>query len=281
MCRSMEADSSSNHCKITVKAETEDNEHVESKHLVEKGTALKVLVKEWATRYHVPVHAVGLEDATGAVINLDMTPLELHWESTAEVHAVPVDEDYMEGKAPGGKENQQISSGTNPPKANRQISSDTTSPKAKRSRVQKSGLPQTTQVHHDSSPKVSAEISQLSTSPSVSAASPVNVGVPSLAQVNQLTEASGSAARMSTKQPTATVPSMPQGRVAGGGGALPGYDEPIIFVQKNPKRPGTESAQRFDKYKAAKTITQALALGACKGDIKNDWDKGYFSRQGK
>jgi len=62
-------------------------------------------------------------------------------------------------------------------------------------------------------------------------------------------------------------------------GAIPGDDEKILFKQTNPKRSGASSYTRYDKYKAATTIREAYTMGAMKGDIKHDWEKGYFSRQ--
>jgi len=50
----------------------------------------------------------------------------------------------------------------------------------------------------------------------------------------------------------------------------------VAFVQENPKRDGTLAYERPTKYCTAKTGDQGLRLGACIGDIKNDFDKGYL-----
>ncbi|CAK9028019.1 Poly(A) RNA polymerase GLD2-A [Durusdinium trenchii] len=60
--------------------------------------------------------------------------------------------------------------------------------------------------------------------------------------------------------------------------APPGLDEPIEFLQVNPKKAGSTSFDRYEKYKMGKTVREALALGAAKGDIAYDWPKGFFKR---
>eukprot|EP00913_Durusdinium_trenchii_P020057 g18849.t2 len=63
------------------------------------------------------------------------------------------------------------------------------------------------------------------------------------------------------------------------GGNIPGDDEPVVFQADNPKRSGTTAYERYEKYKSAKTITEALEKGAARGDIINDFKKGFFGRQ--
>lgn len=60
------------------------------------------------------------------------------------------------------------------------------------------------------------------------------------------------------------------------GSNLPGLDEPIEYLQENPKKVGTAGHDRYEKYKGAKTFTEALSLGSAKGDLKHDWMKGYI-----
>lgn len=60
--------------------------------------------------------------------------------------------------------------------------------------------------------------------------------------------------------------------------SAPGLEEPIQFLQTNPKKAGGTSFHRYEKYKHAKTVKEALALGAAKGDIAYDWKQGFFKR---
>lgn len=55
---------------------------------------------------------------------------------------------------------------------------------------------------------------------------------------------------------------------------LPGEDDPIEFDVVNKKRMGSAAWERFEKYKQAKTMRQALELGAARGDIKYDLKSG-------
>merc|ERR1712039_488412 len=61
-------------------------------------------------------------------------------------------------------------------------------------------------------------------------------------------------------------------------GGCPFGSEAIKFQQPNPKRDGTASHARYEKYMKAKTPQQALSLGAVKGDLVNDYTKGYMKR---
>lgn len=60
--------------------------------------------------------------------------------------------------------------------------------------------------------------------------------------------------------------------------SAPGLEEPIQFLQTNPKKAGGTSFHRYEKYKHAKTVKEALGLGAAKGDIAYDWKQGFFKR---
>jgi hypothetical protein len=60
--------------------------------------------------------------------------------------------------------------------------------------------------------------------------------------------------------------------------AQPAGNEPIVYAQKNPKKVGSSSHKRYDKYKAARTPLEAVSLGARQGDIAYDWSKGFIKR---
>eukprot|EP00440_Ansanella_granifera_P056102 gb/GFBE01060806.1/.p1 GENE.gb/GFBE01060806.1/~~gb/GFBE01060806.1/.p1 ORF type:complete len:281 (+),score=63.49 gb/GFBE01060806.1/:1-843(+) len=58
-----------------------------------------------------------------------------------------------------------------------------------------------------------------------------------------------------------------------------GDDEHIVFQQENPRKAGTQTWSRYEKYKVAKTLREALSLGAARGDLKGDLEKGLCKRQ--
>mmetsp|Transcript_107784 Transcript_107784/g.332999 ORF Transcript_107784/g.332999 Transcript_107784/m.332999 type:complete len:398 (+) Transcript_107784:53-1246(+) len=61
-------------------------------------------------------------------------------------------------------------------------------------------------------------------------------------------------------------------------GACPQSGESVTFDVRNPKKAGTASHDRYEKYKAAKTPGEALRLGASKGDLLHDFKRGFMKR---
>ena len=55
-----------------------------------------------------------------------------------------------------------------------------------------------------------------------------------------------------------------------------GPDRALAILQDNPKKSGSLSHARYDRYKLAKTLSQFYALGGTKGDLTNDTAKGYI-----
>lgn len=49
----------------------------------------------------------------------------------------------------------------------------------------------------------------------------------------------------------------------------------IQFEPINPKKRGSEAYDRYEQYKWARTVGEALRRGAAKGDIKYDLEKGF------
>ena len=54
-------------------------------------------------------------------------------------------------------------------------------------------------------------------------------------------------------------------------------DLPILFVQKNPKSATTKSRKRYESYKSARTLREALLFGATVADLGWDYVRGFFS----
>lgn len=63
-----------------------------------------------------------------------------------------------------------------------------------------------------------------------------------------------------------------------GDGPVPEGDEAIVFQAANPKKAGSNAHGRYEKYKKATTVKQALGLGADKADIAHDFKKGFMKR---
>ena len=52
-------------------------------------------------------------------------------------------------------------------------------------------------------------------------------------------------------------------------------DVTIAVRQENPKRPGSQSHARYEKYKAATTLSEFRSLGGSAADFKYDSAHGY------
>ena len=55
-------------------------------------------------------------------------------------------------------------------------------------------------------------------------------------------------------------------------------DVAIVLRQANPKRPGSQSHARYEKYKAATTRSEFRLLGGSSADFKYDLAHGFCSR---
>jgi len=62
---------------------------------------------------------------------------------------------------------------------------------------------------------------------------------------------------------------------------LPSDDEAVAFVQDGLRRPHTAGALRFERYKAARTLREAKALGASVGDLRYDLSQDILHRAAK
>eukprot|EP00440_Ansanella_granifera_P002899 gb/GFBE01003165.1/.p1 GENE.gb/GFBE01003165.1/~~gb/GFBE01003165.1/.p1 ORF type:complete len:347 (+),score=81.16 gb/GFBE01003165.1/:1-1041(+) len=49
----------------------------------------------------------------------------------------------------------------------------------------------------------------------------------------------------------------------------------ISFRSENPKRSGTKAHERYEQYKTATTVAEAIRLGASRGDVSNDVKQGF------
>merc|ERR1719473_1729626 len=51
----------------------------------------------------------------------------------------------------------------------------------------------------------------------------------------------------------------------------------ILFQQTNPKRPGSESHTRYEKYKSASNVGEFIDHGGKRADLLYDYSKGYMT----
>lgn len=51
---------------------------------------------------------------------------------------------------------------------------------------------------------------------------------------------------------------------------------PVRLIQENPKKVGSKSHKRYERYKSASTLQEMLNLGAVRGDLYNDMERGFI-----
>lgn len=60
------------------------------------------------------------------------------------------------------------------------------------------------------------------------------------------------------------------------GAAVEGFERLIAFDEMNPKRLGSQSWDRYEKYKFCRTVEEATRKGASRQDIQNNHKMGYL-----
>ncbi|CAK0853099.1 unnamed protein product, partial [Prorocentrum cordatum] len=74
----------------------------------------------------------------------------------------------------------------------------------------------------------------------------------------------------------AAAPTMPPKQVTLHDNLVVDRDQPVQYVQENPKKSGGKSYERYERYKVARTIGQAFDLDAVRGDIFYDHKHGFL-----
>ena len=55
-------------------------------------------------------------------------------------------------------------------------------------------------------------------------------------------------------------------------------DTALRVAAKNPKKRGTASWDRYERYKTARTVGEFLDRGGTPGDLRHDWARGYVTQ---
>jgi hypothetical protein len=88
------------------------------------------------------------------------------------------------------------------------------------------------------------------------------------------------------KRPSASKPPKKAGgklqkKIGTSRSSWPSPDEPLIFLRENPKALGSQTRERYQDYRNAGTLTEALAMGAKMDDLKKDLQRGFLVRSEK
>eukprot|EP00440_Ansanella_granifera_P024189 gb/GFBE01026275.1/.p1 GENE.gb/GFBE01026275.1/~~gb/GFBE01026275.1/.p1 ORF type:complete len:309 (+),score=77.89 gb/GFBE01026275.1/:1-927(+) len=280
-------------------AEEEITEHRWEGHC-ELHSPLRALASAWASKHLVPVSAVALEDEHGTRLDLSKPPTAYGWKVAQQVILVcfPDEEEFMDAQSLQERHQDSAAPAAASSSSASTSSSARVSPAASAMQgVQQIAAEEARGQKREATSQEEEEGSKRSRS---AAASPQAVaarsdsakGSKSTAQANETAKSKGGKTEPAAKAATAPKPKKAEGgtkkaegnqkKAEGFGpnaGEPPGPDEPIEFSQTNPKKAGGSSWDRYEAYKKANTVKEALDLGAAKGDIAYDWKRGFFKRK--
>jgi len=242
---------------ILVTAESEENQSFDWHTCLRMHEQVRLVAEAWASAYGVPANAVGLdENDSGQELDLQLTPVDLGWAAGGLVtlNAFPTEEQLMEGE-------------------------EVVPPPMPMPAVAKAA-PKTATKQEGRDPSRRCTGSRGHGSATAGANRQQN------AQPKQQPRSAPQPQQQTQKQDKVYT------RPAGHGDAAPKVDAlgtnkstrtgitgPVIWDQANPKRPGNSAYERYERYKRAKTVEEALGMGAASGDITHDFKKGYVKHQ--
>ena len=83
-------------CQVTIVAWDGDNVKYTKSFELGRHDALSTLQSAWAKIFEIPAHVVGFTDASESVVELTSTPASLGWGATAELNAVPFEDEWAD-----------------------------------------------------------------------------------------------------------------------------------------------------------------------------------------
>jgi len=233
------------------------------------------IAKAWSHKHAVPEDSVAFEDVDGREVDCSKTPAELGWQSGKEVelNAFPTDEKYMENVSCDQRQ-------------------ETGSPSGGSDRGGKVAAPAVPAATATPAPATAEAKEPGTAAPAAEATSTASPEAPSkrARTARPSPEAPPKApdpkpspkpASKATKEPPPATSKEKAVKPLGGGGGNVGplkEDDRIEYSQDNPKKAGSDSYNRYEKYKKAQTVKEALELGAAKGDITHDFKRGFIKR---
>ena len=256
---------------LSIEAEDQEGRSHNITYTLPANYNLAKIARRWAQDFQITnPGVVGLQDEHGTLLDVCSTPQELGWVATKvstakqiKLTAVPLDETYAEQKdadkkALAGKpwctfliDDKYADAAANTAGSKRKAAAAAETPKPRA--VAKS----ITNTEKLTTPKSDNAVTNL-------------YGKQTLGDRRSIT--------------TNAVNTKSKAGASGTGsnsGSCPSGSDSVSFQHPNPKRQGTKSSDRYEKYMKAKTPDEALGLGACQGDIYFDWQKGYMKRRQK
>lgn len=243
---------------------------------------LHSLAEKWANVYSVPVAAVGFEDvADDRLVNLRRSPRDLGWGPAMSLRCVPVDVRWgREGEEPDQSSRGAGGGASGRPAkaaAGRKRPSGSAVPKAQQRKAKVLKRPASSAAlaagrRASGRKKASGTIRR----PAASVAllkRPASRILKRPASAGRLK--SRILKRPASRRPVSGLSKRPASATAPG---RPGDDDRVKYEKSNPKKEGSASYARYQKYKRAKTVAEALRLGSTRVDLIFDSRKGFLRR---
>lgn len=272
---------------VVVEAQDEVGVAFENSYLLPPSDAIRPLLDAWAHDNQVPTSCVTFEDAEGRILDLDRSPAELGWlhaSSPIRVFARPAEEEAEDGGTseaqllPGGSPSSPVAppfpaapwnsaaapwnKGFDPDDEEVDLFGDADDgggatrsapePEPKRRRLET---------------EAAAATKDPPTRPRATA---VKAGA-RRKPATRVIPANGEEAQEEHSTPLGSE------RPTKSAGCF-GEDE-IVFQESNPKPKDSQAHDRYDAYKVARTVREALSLGASRDDIAYDLKRGFLRRR--
>lgn len=220
---------------------------------------VSMVARAWEAAYGIPPNSVGLDDQSGHELDLDRSPAQYGWApgTLVSLRAYPTEENLMESHEAG------------PPAW--AIAPMPAAPKSAPMKRPASAIVPTPAA--PKSPPTAANERRHT----------LRRRKGSLSRGSASAEANGPRSAKPKQQPQQQMQKV-YARPAGRGGdapkaAAPGKAAAVIWDQTNPKRPGSNAFDRYERYKRAKSMDEALSMGAITGDIRFDLTRGFLKHR--
>lgn len=265
-------------CCVKVTAVDADSNRSNKTFRISASRPLRELQHAWGQLWGIPEGVIGFEKddpkephevhrLEESLLNLDQTPKELDFGAQASVQAVPLEMTWAEKAETPVEEGDAIMSASKIELAAKRAESPAkASPKAAGEKKARPARPRKLALKASVAVKKARPPSVLSRPALNAAGTKRKLGSAVKASLKSKKAAGKSEGEKAPRKSGAKE----QGR--------PEEDDRIVFNQKNPKREGTLSHARYEKYKKAKTIKDMKRLGAENIDVCFDFKHGFFWR---
>ncbi|CAE7288125.1 unnamed protein product, partial [Symbiodinium necroappetens] len=266
---------------VTIQADAINGKRYRWRDEVSIDSSASSLKAKWAEATGVPEKMVEFFDAvTELPVKLDLTPSQLGWAEAVTLLAVPADDEGAASPPDAqtlGRKRRRTEARGEP------LAAHTKDPPAARPAVAEPAAPKPAPAT-SAAARVAPKSKPAEAPAKAGSAKPAPKPSPGPAPPNPKAKGPPASAKAAPGPAKAGAPGGPKSKQEDDAtklvdllGSLPGQDEPIKYAE-NPKRPGTSAHARYEKYKHAKTIAEALKCGAAKGDIDHDFKNGFLRR---